>query len=324
MGTVGLRQRLTIAVLAVSGFALLGAVPASAEQYVKGGGFEGGIPLGQGTFDHPDWDEEDSLFPSPICGSGCESSAAKPHGGAHWALFGEGEEAQIQWVTQTVNLPTEGNAILGFHVWVGRFNNSTAELVVELDEKVLRVVNATNVDDYDDGYVPVTVPLGTLKAGPHSILFGYLALTEGTESSIINVDDVSLEAPPAPSPAPRPLPPPPPPPLDTKILSATLSYKATAGKTGKTKRASANYKAKQGKTGKAKYRFSGEGGTGALSFQCKLDGGKFKPCTSPKAYSGLKPGTHKFEVRAVDATGSVDPTPAKRTLKFSPELTRRK
>jgi Bacterial Ig-like domain (group 3) len=48
----------------------------------------------------------------------------------------------------------------------------------------------------------------------------------------------------------------------------------------------------------------------AAAFQCKLDAGAFAPCTSPKTHTGLTRTTHSFEVRAVDAAGNVDPTPA--------------
>jgi len=50
-------------------------------------------------------------------------------------------------------------------------------------------------------------------------------------------------------------------------------------------------------------------------FQCRLDGGKFGRCHSPKVYNGLKPGKHRFEVRATNLAGQADPTPAK--LKFT-------
>jgi thrombospondin type 3 repeat protein len=49
------------------------------------------------------------------------------------------------------------------------------------------------------------------------------------------------------------------------------------------------------------------------SFQCRLDGGGFAGCTSPKSYSGLANGSHAFEVRAVDGANNTDPTPASRT-----------
>jgi hypothetical protein len=46
------------------------------------------------------------------------------------------------------------------------------------------------------------------------------------------------------------------------------------------------------------------------SFQCQLDGGAWGACTSPHGYTGLSVGAHSFAVRATDAYGTVDPTPA--------------
>jgi Bacterial Ig-like domain len=46
-----------------------------------------------------------------------------------------------------------------------------------------------------------------------------------------------------------------------------------------------------------------------LIFQCKLDGGDFAGCTSPKSYSNLSDGSHTFSVRAKDAAGNVDGSP---------------
>jgi hypothetical protein len=49
------------------------------------------------------------------------------------------------------------------------------------------------------------------------------------------------------------------------------------------------------------------------SFECRLDGGTFAPCSSPQSFSGLSLGGHSFEVRATDPAANVDPTPAARS-----------
>ena len=49
------------------------------------------------------------------------------------------------------------------------------------------------------------------------------------------------------------------------------------------------------------------------SFECSLDGVAYTGCASPKDYTGLSDGSHTFQVRATDATGNIDPTPAERS-----------
>jgi hypothetical protein len=46
------------------------------------------------------------------------------------------------------------------------------------------------------------------------------------------------------------------------------------------------------------------------TFACSLDGAGWSPCTSPQTYAGLSVGSHSFSVRATDASGNTDPTPA--------------
>jgi hypothetical protein len=45
-------------------------------------------------------------------------------------------------------------------------------------------------------------------------------------------------------------------------------------------------------------------------FRCSLDEGAFDACSSPASYAGLAKGSHRFSVRAIDAAGNIDPTPA--------------
>ncbi len=49
------------------------------------------------------------------------------------------------------------------------------------------------------------------------------------------------------------------------------------------------------------------------TFECSLDGAAYSSCISPQTYSGLTNGSHTFSVRAIDAAGNVDPTPASHT-----------
>ncbi|MCW5865514.1 MAG: hypothetical protein KIT52_20670 [Anaerolineae bacterium] len=62
----------------------------------------------------------------------------------------------------------------------------------------------------------------------------------------------------------------------------------------------------------ASFTFSGSdpGGSGVASFECRLDSGAWTACASPQNYSGLSDGSHTFQVRAIDAAGNTDPTPA--------------
>jgi hypothetical protein len=62
-------------------------------------------------------------------------------------------------------------------------------------------------------------------------------------------------------------------------------------------------------SGTATFRFGGDGGTGSLSFTCKLDGRRSSPCSPATSYR-VRPGRHSFEVAARDELGRADPTPA--------------
>jgi hypothetical protein len=65
----------------------------------------------------------------------------------------------------------------------------------------------------------------------------------------------------------------------------------------------------------AALKFRAWGGTGALAFRCKLDRGRWTRCRSGVVYRHLRKGRHTFEVKAVDARGNADSTPATRRFK---------
>ena len=50
------------------------------------------------------------------------------------------------------------------------------------------------------------------------------------------------------------------------------------------------------------------------TFECKVDSGPYGACSSPSTTAHLADGSHTFYVRAMDAVGNFDPTPATRTF----------
>jgi large repetitive protein len=72
-----------------------------------------------------------------------------------------------------------------------------------------------------------------------------------------------------------------------------------------------------GKTGSHKATFKFKSNEAGATFQCKLDGKKWASCRSPKTYKNLKDGKHTFRVKARDAAGNVDPSPAKRSWRVT-------
>src|SRR5204863_9566135 len=94
------------------------------------------------------------------------------------------------------------------------------------------------------------------------------------------------------APAPPPHSSPPPPPPDTTPPDTTIGSGPASSTTSTT----------------ASFSFSSTE-TGS-SFECRLDGGAWGSCSSPKSYSGLSVGSPTFDVRAKDAAGNPHPSPA--------------
>jgi hypothetical protein len=59
--------------------------------------------------------------------------------------------------------------------------------------------------------------------------------------------------------------------------------------------------------------FSFSSNEAGASFECQLDSGAWGACATPQAYASLGLGPHAFAVKATDAAGNTDATPASRT-----------
>jgi hypothetical protein len=92
------------------------------------------------------------------------------------------------------------------------------------------------------------------------------------------------------------------------VASAAFKYDATAPTTTITDGPTEGSTITQ-----ASASISFSSGEANSTFSCQLDGGTPWTCTSPQALSGLSNASHTFEVKATDAAGNTDATPATRT-----------
>ena len=97
---------------------------------------------------------------------------------------------------------------------------------------------------------------------------------------------------------------------DDTPASATWVVDTTAPNTSITSQPAANESSTSADLG---FTGTDPSGSGVASYECRLDAGAWGACTSPKSYTGLSQGNHTFDVRAIDAAGNVDATPASYT-----------
>ena len=60
-------------------------------------------------------------------------------------------------------------------------------------------------------------------------------------------------------------------------------------------------------------RFTGFDNAALARFECRLGEAGFSTCASPLTYTAVAIGPHTFEVRAIDTSSNVDPSPARYT-----------
>jgi hypothetical protein len=102
--------------------------------------------------------------------------------------------------------------------------------------------------------------------------------------------------------------------VDPSAASHTWTVAAeSAPNTTITRRVAANTTATE-----ATFEFASSVSLG--TFECRIDGGAWEACTSPKTYTGLAVGDHTFNVRAKTPSGLIDATPALANWTIGPEI----
>ena len=148
---------------------------------------------------------------------------------------------------------------------------------------------------------------GTVYTEGRSVPAADGSFTDTFEQWDVHVYRFAAPPPPPPPPpvSPPPAPPPAPPPPSFVPLARDTTPPGTRITTAPFRRT---------KIRRARFRFvSTEAGS---VFQCKLDRGRWLQCRSPKAYRSLRRGVHVFRVRARDAAGNADLTPAVRSWRI--------
>jgi len=188
------------AALAIALLLAVASASAAAEA-VTDGGFEAG------TSDNPHWAAASTAFGTPICSpSACrdDTGEAAPHTGSNWVVFGSTYEAPEQAsVSQVVSLPM-GSAVLSFWAWIGaRSGNQTDAMRVRVDGQNLWELreDAAGYGSYREVVLGIH---GFADGSSHTLTFEYTALADPTPEvpnyTVINLDDVSIDAIAAPTP----------------------------------------------------------------------------------------------------------------------------
>lgn len=226
----------------------------------------------------------------PIAGAP-DGKIAFVRGGAIWTMFADGAgQAELQY-----SCPTENGGICDNAVGNPTFSPDGSEIAAEYFGDIFvvpsgggtsRVILGTPQDGYPGQELdPAWSPDGTKIAFEHNgnvpgSAYGiYMANADGSSTQAIQLTSKTGEM--DPDWQQDSIPP------QTTITSAPSSIvKSTSARFGFS---------------------SSEAGS---KFQCSLDGAAFISCASPKSYTGLKNGKHTFKVRAIDAAGNTDATPA--------------
>jgi Ca2+-binding RTX toxin-like protein len=194
------RRRSSCGVAASIAVAVFVAIPSSAAavERVQDGGFEA-TNCAASPCTNPYWQRPGATNSGIFCNlSTCAAPyEAPPRTGNGWVVLGDFSPDAV--ITQQVTTPA-GDGTLSFYYRRGQMGTGRNETFSVLLDGVSRF----SIGSGDDAsYGKVTLPLGALSAGAHTLTFtGTFAGGLASDVSTMRIDDVSLDVPDPPPPPP--------------------------------------------------------------------------------------------------------------------------
>jgi len=170
---------LTLAVMFMAGFAM------AQTQVLSDTGLES---TGAGG---TEWTSTSTNFGTVLCdGPSCGNCGGPctPNGGAWYAWFGGTAAAETGTLSQSFNVATAGTGYLKFFWKVPMKGTSADSLIITIDGA--RVFSEAT-DDSIGVYTEVSINVGNLSAGNHTLLFN-APKTAGAATCNVLVDDITL------------------------------------------------------------------------------------------------------------------------------------
>jgi glycosidase/Ca2+-binding RTX toxin-like protein len=209
----------------------------------------------------------------------------------------------------SIDVSVEGETTIGLRAVDNAGNiSSLASAVIRIDSVGPTVVLSSAAPDPTNDPIPVTAQFSEPVVGFDETR---VSLTNGSVMNFVAVDDDTYTFDVAPA-------------AEGAVTVSLLAGAATdaAGNQSAPASLSRTYDSlapdttitsgPSGSTTSASATFSFSSSEPGGTFECKLDVGAFVACSSPVTYGGLATGAHTFAVRAVDAAGNSDASPATR------------
>lgn len=141
-----------------------------------------------------DWSSTSTNFGTVLCDANCGTCGGPcaPRSGSWYAWFGGAGAAEVGTLTQTFNVATAGGGSLSFWLMLPNFGAAVDSLSLTLDGTLIWSKLGTDSAGFESTYKKVTVPVGSVSAGSHTLSWRGVESGTGAGTFNILVDDISL------------------------------------------------------------------------------------------------------------------------------------